>query len=198
MRAHVGTYCRRRQYKQSRNFIPGTLYVIGWQYVPRVPSYKVAGKNMCRGYNICHHRQAAKFNSFISNYELGACRKEFCFIVNSSKKMTYSCIAAFKRSTGFSIYTYESKDFNPLSDSKHLVYHHNPMSGCPSPVQNVTVNSVTQGIMFYNERPSNYTSNCLGDDTKYTGIELCEVQVMGMILLMKHDLLIYFFLTLHW
>ena len=73
MRAHVGTYCRRRQYKQSRSFIPGTLYVIGWQYVPRVPSYIVAGKNMCRGDNICHHRQAAKFNSFINNYDLGAC-----------------------------------------------------------------------------------------------------------------------------
>ena len=70
------------------------------------------------------------------------------------------------------------------------------MSGCPSPVQNVTVNSVTQGIMFYNERPSNYTSNCTDDETKYTGIELCEVQVMGMILLMKHDLLVYCFLNI--
>ena len=44
---------------------------------------------------------------------------------------------------------------------------------------NVTVNNVTQGIVFINERPPGYRSNCPGDDIIYTGIELCEVRVMG-------------------
>ena len=53
------------------------------------------------------------------------------------------------------------------------------MSGCPSPIMNVTVNYVTRGIVFINERPSGYRSNCQGDDYMYTGIELCEIKVMG-------------------
>ena len=56
------------------------------------------------------------------------------------------------------------------------------MSGCPSPIMNVTVNYVTQGIVFINERPEGYTSNCQGDDNMYTGIELCEIKVMGTFL----------------
>ena len=33
--------------------------------------------------------------------------------------------------------------------------------------------------MFVNKRPEGYTSNCPGDDTKETGIHICEVVVMG-------------------
>ena len=53
------------------------------------------------------------------------------------------------------------------------------MSGCPAPIMNVTVNYVAQGIVFINERPFGYTSNCHGDNTKYVGIEICEIKVMG-------------------
>ena len=53
------------------------------------------------------------------------------------------------------------------------------MSGCPTPIMNVTVNYVAQGIVFMNERPNGYTSNCHGDNTKYVGIEICEIKVMG-------------------
>lgn len=56
------------------------------------------------------------------------------------------------------------------------------MSGCPSPIMNVTVNYVAQGIVFINERPLGYRSNCQGDDIQYTGIDLCEVRVMGTFL----------------
>lgn len=83
------------------------------------------------------------------------------------------------RSTGFSIYTYIPQNFYPLSDPKHLVYHHDPMSGCPSSVMNITVNNLTQGIAFINTRPQGYTSSCFGDNTMYTGIEICEIRVMG-------------------
>lgn len=86
---------------------------------------------------------------------------------------------AFKRSTGFSIYTYIPQNFYPLSDPKYLVYHHDPMSGCPSSVMNITVNNITQGIAFINTRPYGYTSNCPGDNTLYTGIDICEIRVMG-------------------
>ena len=90
-------------------------------------------------------------------------------------------LIAFHRSTGFSIYTYNNENVFLSEDHTHLVYHHNTLDGCPSVIQNVTVNHVTQGIMFFNERHPGYTSNCPNDDLSYTGIELCEVKVMGML-----------------
>ena len=66
-----------------------------------------------------------------------------------------------------------------LPESKHLVYRHDPMSSCPLPIQNVTVNNITQGIIFFNERSEGYNSSCNGDNTMYTAIEICEVKVMG-------------------
>lgn len=105
----------------------------------------------------------------------------------------YIKFTAYHRSTGFSIYTYDTQDFYPLTDhKKHLVYHHDPMSGCPSPIMNVTVNNVTQGIAFINVRPSGYTSNCPKDDKMFTGIELCEVRVMGTFLSRTLNLKLFF------
>ncbi|XP_078329125.1 uncharacterized protein LOC111114377 [Crassostrea virginica] len=85
----------------------------------------------------------------------------------------------FSRSTGFSIYTYDTENSYPLRDPKRLVYHHNPLFGCPAPIQNVTINYVTQGLLFTNERPQGYTSNCPGDNLMCTAVELCEIKVMG-------------------
>lgn len=90
------------------------------------------------------------------------------------------CLTAFRRSTGFSIYTYASQNFYPLTDPKHLVYQHDPQSGCPKSVMNVTVNSITQGITYINKRPNGYTSSCQQDNVQYTGIEICEIRVMGL------------------
>ena len=90
-------------------------------------------------------------------------------------------LTAYKRSTGFSIYTYDQENFDPANDPKHLVYQHDPLSGCPSPTMNVTVNYVSQGILFINKRPPGYRTNCPGDNFAYTGIELCEVKVLGMV-----------------
>lgn len=86
---------------------------------------------------------------------------------------------AHARSAGFSLYTYVPQEFYPLDDPKHLVYHHDPKSGCPTSVMKVTINNVTQGIAFINTRPQGYTSTCPNDNTMYTGIEICEVKVMG-------------------
>lgn len=94
----------------------------------------------------------------------------------------FLCLKAFSRSAGFSIYTYIPQNFYPLSDPKFLVYHHDPMSGCPASVMNVTVNNVTQGITFINHRPSGYTSNCPMDEMMYTSIEICEIRIMGQLL----------------
>ncbi|XP_022308377.2 uncharacterized protein LOC111114376 [Crassostrea virginica] len=85
----------------------------------------------------------------------------------------------YKKATGFSIFTFDTENLDPVRDPKRLVYQHDPMSGCPPTIQNITVNKVTQGIMFTNERPPGYTSNCSGDNTMYTGIELCEIKAMG-------------------
>lgn len=89
------------------------------------------------------------------------------------------CKTAYKKATGFSIFTFDTENLDPVRDPKRLVYQHDPMSGCPPTIQNITVNKVTQGIMFTNERPPGYTSNCSGDNTMYTGIELCELKAMG-------------------
>ena len=87
---------------------------------------------------------------------------------------------AFQRATGFSIYSIDKETVDPFRGAKHLVFHHDPMSGCPSPIMNVTVSDITQGIVFINERPPGYSSTCLGDDRRRTGIELCEIKVMGI------------------
>lgn len=105
----------------------------------------------------------------------------------------------YTRSAGFSVYTYVRQDFNPLQDPKHLVYHQDPKSECPTSVMNVTVNNVTQGIAFINTRPSGYTSSCQYDNMMYTGIEICEIRVMGQFcinakILNFRGFFIYFFI----
>ena len=90
-------------------------------------------------------------------------------------------LTAYKRSTGFSIYTFDQENFDPANDPKNLVYQHDPLSGCPSLIMNVNVNYVSQGILFMNKRSPGYTSQCTGDSLTYTGIELCEVKVLGMV-----------------
>lgn len=99
----------------------------------------------------------------------------------------------YERSAGFSIYTYFSETFHPLRDPKHLVYHQDPTSRCPTSVMNVTINNVTQGIAFINTRPQNYTSTCQNDNTMYTGIEICEVKVMGQFCINAIILIFRFF-----
>lgn len=99
--------------------------------------------------------------------------------VHITNSTSASCFKAFKRSTGFSIYKYDTQNFYPLSDPKYPVYHNDPMSGCPTSVMKITINNVTQGIAFINTRSHGYTSNCPGDDITYTGIEICEIKVMG-------------------
>lgn len=87
---------------------------------------------------------------------------------------------AHERSAGFSIYTYIPQNFYPLSDPKYLVYHHDPRYGCLAPVMNITVNNISQGIVFINTRPEGYTSGCPEDNVLFTGIEICEIRVMGL------------------
>lgn len=95
---------------------------------------------------------------------------------------TSLCFKAFSKSAGYSIYTYIPQNFYHLSDPTFLMYHHDPMSGCPASVMNVTVNNVTQGISFINNRPSGYTSNCPIDEMMYTSIEICKIRIMGQLL----------------
>eukprot|EP00105_Crassostrea_gigas_P029092 XP_011450924.1 PREDICTED: multiple epidermal growth factor-like domains protein 10 isoform X2 [Crassostrea gigas] len=85
----------------------------------------------------------------------------------------------YQNATGFSIYTYDTQVFYPLIDPEHLVYQHDPMSGCPASVMNITVNRVTQGIVYINKRPPGFTTTCKGADTAYTSINICEVKIMG-------------------
>ncbi|XP_065939059.1 laminin subunit beta-1 [Magallana gigas] len=86
---------------------------------------------------------------------------------------------AYRNATGFSLYTYDTQVFNPPSDTKHLVYYHDPLSGCPASAMNITVNRVAQGVVFINMRPPGFTSSCQAADSLYTTIDICEVNVMG-------------------
>ncbi|XP_078327496.1 uncharacterized protein LOC111115605 [Crassostrea virginica] len=85
------------------------------------------------------------------------------------------------RASGFYFYGYDSTEvFDPKSpDPNNLIYHHDPMSGCPAPIQNITVNRLAREIVFINKRPPGYNSTCVGDSLKKTAVELCEVKVMG-------------------
>ena len=57
------------------------------------------------------------------------------------------------------------------------------MSGCPASIKNITVNRLAQEIVFINKRPTGYRSNCPGADWEQTTVEICEVKVMGKIVL---------------
>lgn len=89
------------------------------------------------------------------------------------------------RSSGFSIYSYYDATFDSSSPkSSNLVYHHDPLSGCPAPVQNFTVNRLAKQIVFTNTRPDGFQTNCPGINSNlYTSIEICEIKVMGKIII---------------
>ena len=57
------------------------------------------------------------------------------------------------------------------------------MSGCPASIQNITVNRLAQEIVFINKRPADYISTCEGDDPRKTSLEICEVKVMGKVII---------------
>lgn len=88
-------------------------------------------------------------------------------------------VLAFKRSSGFSIYTSDAENSILPLNSENLIYRHELIAGCNSPVQNISVNNVTPGIIFFNERHPGYQPHCEGDSINVTAIELCEVRVMG-------------------
>lgn len=89
------------------------------------------------------------------------------------------------RSSGFSIYAYYDATYDSSSPkSSNLVYHNDPLSGCPAPVQNFTVNRLAKQIVFTNTRPDGFQTNCPGKNGNlYTSIEICEIKVMGKIIL---------------
>ena len=90
---------------------------------------------------------------------------------------------AITRASGYYFYSYDSTEvFNPNSlDPNNLIYHHDPNSGCPTSIKNITVNRLAQEIVFINKRPLDYSSSCAGDNLTKTTVEICEVKVMGNI-----------------
>nr|XP_022306516.1 receptor-type tyrosine-protein phosphatase alpha-like isoform X4 [Crassostrea virginica] len=85
------------------------------------------------------------------------------------------------RATGYYFYSYDSTDvFDPNSlHPNNLIYHHNPISGCPASIQNINVNRLAQEIVYINKRPQDHISTCIGADSQKTTVEICEVKVMG-------------------
>ena len=88
---------------------------------------------------------------------------------------------AITRASGYYFYSYDSTEvFDPISpDPNNLIYHHDPNSGCPTSIKNITVNRLAQEIVFFNKRPTGYSSSCEGDNLTKTTVEICEVKVMG-------------------
>lgn len=95
--------------------------------------------------------------------------------------MYYFYSLALYRSSGFTIYAFYGDTFNPQSlDPKNVVYHHDPISSCPASRQNITVNRLVRQIVFTNQRPENFQSLCVGENSNsFTAIEICEIFVMG-------------------
>lgn len=108
-----------------------------------------------------------------------------------SKSMEF--FISLQNATGFSLYTYDTQVFHPPSDTKHLVYYHDPLSGCPASAINITVNRATQGVVFINMRPPGFTSSCQEADSLYTTINICEVKVMGKCHFLIYNLAIVLF-----
>ena len=88
---------------------------------------------------------------------------------------------AITRASGYYFYSYDSTEvFDPISPNpNNLIYHHDPNSGCPTSIKNITVNRLAQEFVFINKRPTDYSSSCAGDDLTKTTVEICEVKVMG-------------------
>ena len=103
--------------------------------------------------------------------------KRTLFVVFFCLKLTFRALLAINQTSGYSFNFYDPDNVDPLANP--LLYHHDPMSGCPAPIQNITVRRPGESIVFVNKRPEGYSSNCPGDDTKETGIHICEVVVMG-------------------
>lgn len=93
----------------------------------------------------------------------------------------FSYLIALDRLAGFSIYAYNDGTFNSSSpDQNNLIYRHDPMTGCPAPIQNITINRLVRQIVLTNNRPVGYKSVCPGNGSAvYTSIEICEIKVMG-------------------
>lgn len=93
-------------------------------------------------------------------------------------------LLALYRMSGLSIYAFYDDTFDPQSPSHDdLVYHHDPMSGCPAPIQNITINRLVRQIVFTNQRPTEFRSACFGQNSNlFTSIEICEINVMGKFL----------------
>lgn len=88
-------------------------------------------------------------------------------------------LQALNRLAGFSIYALYEETFDPASlDPNSVVYHHDPMSGCPAPIMNITINRLAHQIVFTNRRPMGYQSTCASGEI-YTNVEICEIKVMG-------------------
>lgn len=90
-------------------------------------------------------------------------------------------LLALYRMSGFSIYAFYDDTFDPQSPSPDdLVYHHDPMSECPAPIQNITINRLVRQIVFTNQRLLGFQSACSGQKSNLlTSIEICEINVMG-------------------
>ncbi|XP_056002735.1 uncharacterized protein LOC125660827 isoform X2 [Ostrea edulis] len=85
-------------------------------------------------------------------------------------------------STGFSIYVFDNESFIPPNNvTEHLVYHHDPSTGCLLQHMNITVHSTAHGIAFYNTRQRVLQSNCNDKNENRQFVEICEVNVLGTI-----------------
>lgn len=101
------------------------------------------------------------------------------YTVMTHKYLFY--LLALDRTSGFSIYAFVEETFDPQTpDSKNLVFHHDPMSGCPAPIQNITIDRLVRQIVYTNQRPAGFQSTCSGENSQlFTVIEICEIFVMG-------------------
>lgn len=90
-------------------------------------------------------------------------------------------IIALDRMSGYSIYAFYDDTFDNFAslDPNNLVYHHDPMSGCLPRVQNITINKPARQVVFTIHRTTEFQSSCTDNSNIHTGVEICEIKVMG-------------------
>lgn len=121
---------------------------------------------------------------FSGNYSSAWLRVELQTLFNIGYLKIFFPVKSLAKSAGFSVYMYAVDNFDPSSldaDHDHLVYQHDPLSGCPASTMTIVVRRIVKYIVIKNKRPTGFVSNCSdgSNSSMFTTIEICEVQVLG-------------------
>ena len=84
---------------------------------------------------------------------------------------------------------FNQSNFVPPSNGSGYTVFSQDTKACPQRVMNITVSSLTKGIALYNAKEPPVNTSCSGYTT-FATIEVCEVQVLGMLSYVLEDVIL--------